>query len=195
MEWANPKQCLRVGRLLPISANRASAGFRAKQRASKNLCLDFKRTNTILDLRPFDSARMNAYQVCRAFGTLGFLSSEKKIGHKRHVESRAPMNVSGWSEPEVLQYDQAVGERHENCDSEEYCRCMAISSQQKRQNDDTRKDISDSLNPHVRKGVGVVIGDTVSDRSTNRIEYEIDTDRDDGERHQEGTPKKYRILS
>ena len=66
------------------------------------------------------------------------------------------MNVYGWREPEMLEYDQAVAERDENCNGEEYCGGAPVSPPEERQDYETRKDVANPLDPHKRKGGGVV---------------------------------------
>jgi hypothetical protein len=51
------------------------------------------------------------------------------------------MNIEGWREAKMLQNDQAVTERDENCNSEECCGCASVSP---------------PLDPHKRKGGRIV---------------------------------------
>src|SRR5215469_15866445 len=86
----------------------------------------------------------------------GGLPSEKKRGNDRHVKRCSPMNIDGRRKAKMAQNDQPIAERDENCNGEEYCGGAPVSPPEERQDYETRKDVANSLDPHKRKGGGIV---------------------------------------
>ena len=82
-----------------------------------------------------------------------------------------------------------------NCNGEEYCGGAPVSPPEERQDYETRKDVANSLDPHKRKGGGVVDRNAVGSRGPNRVEYEVDADSDDSYRYHESAPEEQRIPS
>ena len=94
------------------------------------------------------------------FGTFrhksGGLPSEKKRGNDRHVKRCSPVNIDGRRKAKMAENDQPITERDENCNGEEYCGGAPVSPPEERPDYETRKDVANSLDPHKRKGGGVV---------------------------------------
>src|SRR5215475_12637939 len=88
--------------------------------------------------------------------TSGGLRSKQKRRNDRHVKRCSPMNIDGRRKAKMAQNDQPIAERDENCNGGEYCGRAPVSSPEGRQDYETRKDVANSLDPHKRKGGGVV---------------------------------------
>src|SRR5215510_8540801 len=86
----------------------------------------------------------------------GDLPSKKKRGNDRHVKRCFPMNIDGRRKAKMAQNDQPIAERDENRNGGEYCGGAPVSPPERRQDYETRKDVANSLDPHKRKGGGVV---------------------------------------
>ena len=86
----------------------------------------------------------------------GGLFFEKTRGNNRHVKRRSPVNIEGRRKAEICQYHESIADRDENCDGEDYCGGAPVSPPEERQDYQTRKDVPNSLDPHKRKGGGVV---------------------------------------
>src|SRR5262252_3169752 len=86
----------------------------------------------------------------------GGLPSEKKRGNDRHVKRCSPVNIDGRRKAKMAQNDQPIADRDENRNGEEYCGCAPVSPPEESQDYETRKDVANSLDPHERKGGGVV---------------------------------------
>src|SRR5262249_4705008 len=87
--------------------------------------------------------------------------SKKKRGHDYHVKGSPPVNIDGRRKAQMAQNDQPIAERDENCNGEEYCSGALVSPPKKQQDYETGKDVTNSLDPHKRKGGGIVDWDAV----------------------------------
>ena len=125
----------------------------------------------------------------------GGLPSEKKRGNYHHVKRCSPVNIDGRRKSKMAQNDQPIAERDENCNGEGYCGGAPVSPPEEPQDYETRKDVANSLDPHKRKGGGVVDRNAVGSRGANRVEYEVDADSDDSYRYHESAPEEQRIPS
>ncbi len=103
------------------------------------------------------------------------------------------MNIDGRRKAKMAQNDQPIAERDENRNGEEDCGGAPVSPPEERQDYQAGKDVANSLDPHKRKGGGVVDGNAVGSGGPNRVEYEVDADSDDGYRYQESAPEEQRI--
>src|SRR5215475_11322116 len=88
--------------------------------------------------------------------TSGSLPSEKKRGNDRHVKRCSPVHIDGRRKATMAQNDQPIAERDENRNGVEYCGGAPVSPPEERQDYEARKDVANSLDPHERKGGGVV---------------------------------------
>jgi len=95
----------------------------------------------------------------------------------------------------MAQNDQPIADRNENGNREEDCRGAPVSPPEERQNDETRKDVANSLDPHKRKRGGVMDRNAEGSGGPNRVEYEVDADADDSYRYHESAPEEQRIPS
>ena len=86
----------------------------------------------------------------------GGLPSEKKCGNDHHVKGGSPVDIDGRRKAKMAQNDQPIAERDESCNAEEYCSGAPVSRPEERQDYETRKDVANSLDPHKRKGGGIV---------------------------------------
>jgi hypothetical protein len=60
------------------------------------------------------------------------------------------------------------------CKGEEDCGGAPVSPKEKRQDDETREDVADSLDPHEGKGSGVVDRNAETSGGPNRVQDEVD---------------------
>jgi hypothetical protein len=84
------------------------------------------------------------------------LPSEEKRGNDRHVKRCSPVNIDGRRKAKMAQNDQTIAQRDENCNGQEYSGGAPVSPPEEEPGYETRKDIANSLDPHKRKGGGVV---------------------------------------
>ena len=64
--------------------------------------------------------------------------------------------IDGRCKAKMAQNDKPIAERDENRKGEEYCGGAPVSPTEERQDYETRKDVANSLDPHKRKGGGIV---------------------------------------
>jgi hypothetical protein len=102
--------------------------------------------------------------------TLGVLPSQKKRGNDYHVKRSSPVNIDGRRKAKMSQNDQPIAQRDENCNGEEYCGGAPVSPPEERLDCETRKDVSNSLDPQKWKGSGVVDRNAVGSGGPNRVE-------------------------
>src|SRR5215475_15719805 len=88
--------------------------------------------------------------------TSGGLPSEKKRSNDRHVKRCSPVHIDGPRKAKMSQNDQPIAERDENRNGEKYSGRAPVSPPEEGQDYETRKDVANSLDPHERKGGGVV---------------------------------------
>jgi hypothetical protein len=93
----------------------------------------------------------------------------------------------------MAQNDQPIAERDKNCNSEECGGCAPVSAPEEPQDDETRKDVANSLDPHKGKGGGIVDWDSEAGRGSNWIEYKVDADSDDRDGYHKSAPEQQRI--
>jgi len=55
-------------------------------------------------------------------------------------------------------------------------------------------DVANPLDPHKRKGGGIVDWDAVASRGPNRVESEVDADSDDSDRYHRREPEERRVF-
>jgi len=103
------------------------------------------------------------------------------------------MNINGWRKAKVLQNDQPITNRDEGCNSEECCSCAAVTPQEKRKDYDTRKDVANALDPHKRKGGGIVDWNAEAGGGPHGVEYEVDAERDACGRYRESAPEERQV--
>ncbi len=123
----------------------------------------------------------------------GLLLPEKKRSDDHHVERCSPVNEDGRRKAEMAQNDQSVADGDEDREGVEDCGGAAVRAKKEGQNDETGKDVANSLDPHEGKGGGVMDGDAEAGGGPNRVEDEVDADSDDGYRDQESEPEEGRI--
>jgi len=66
------------------------------------------------------------------------------------------VNIDGRRKATVAQNDQPIADGDDNCNGEEDRGGTSVSPPKKIQDYETRKDVANSLDPHKRKGGGVV---------------------------------------
>src|SRR5262249_7287611 len=113
----------------------------------------------------------------------------------RHIKRCSPVNIDGRRKAKMAQNDQPIAERDESCNGEEYCGGAPVSPPEGRQDYETRKDVANSLDPHKRKGGGIVDRKAEGSWGPDRVEYEVDADSDDTYRYHEGAREERRIPS
>src|SRR5215472_12729949 len=86
----------------------------------------------------------------------GGLLSEKKRGNDHHVKGCSPVNIDGRRKAKMAQNDQPIAQRDENRNGQQYSGGAPVSHPEERPGYETRKDVANPLDPHKRKGGGVV---------------------------------------
>ena len=103
----------------------------------------------------------------------------KKYSNDHHVKCCSPVNKDGRRKAGMAQNDQPIADRNEDREGKEDCGRAALSPKEECQDHEAREDVANSLNPHERKGGGVVDRYAVGRRGANRVEDEVDADPDD----------------
>jgi hypothetical protein len=82
-----------------------------------------------------------------------------------------------------------------DANSEERCGRAPVCLQEEWQDDQAGKDVANTLDPHEGKGGRIVNGNAEASGGSSRVEYEVDSDCDDRNGHDERAPEQQRASS